>query len=135
MLRSQTLAPLLFSIIHRKSHLKRTQGRLVGLDILEWHIWAGWPDHAFPSHMWEQLYEVYGVGQWEGRSPQLPSPCHAKGGIPSTQRYLPTYLGFGPVQNLCTVRAQHTIAPSAPSDTTQAWATFHIIKAPCFCTV
>ena len=32
------------------------------------------------------------MGQWGGWSPLLPSSCNAKGGIPSSRRYLPTYL-------------------------------------------
>ena len=33
-------------------------------------------------------------GQWEGQDVPLvrPSSCNVKGGIPSSQRYLPTYL-------------------------------------------
>ena len=35
------------------------------------------------------------IGQWEGRDVHLvrPSSCIVKGGIPSSRRYLPTYLG------------------------------------------
>ena len=35
------------------------------------------------------------IGQWEGQDVSLvrPSSCNVKGGIPSSRRYLPTYLG------------------------------------------
>ena len=34
------------------------------------------------------------IGQWEGQDVPLvrPSSCNVKGGIPSSRRYLPTYL-------------------------------------------
>ena len=40
--------------------------------------------------------EAPDIGQWEGRDVPLvrPSSCNVKGGIPSSRRYLPTYLGF-----------------------------------------
>ena len=47
--------------------------------------------------------EAPDVGQWEGQDVPLvrPSSCNVKGGIPSSRRYLPTYLGHpeapGPV--------------------------------------
>ena len=36
------------------------------------------------------------IGQWEGQDVPLvrPSSCNVKGGIPSSRRYLPTYLRF-----------------------------------------
>ena len=41
--------------------------------------------------------EAPDIGQWEGQDVPLvrPSSCNVKGGIPSSRRYLPTYL---PVQ-------------------------------------
>ena len=41
--------------------------------------------------------EAPDIGQWEGQDVPLvrPSSCNVKGGIPSSRRYLPTYLGFG----------------------------------------
>ena len=38
--------------------------------------------------------EAPDIGQWEGQVVPLvrPSSCNVKGGIPSSQRYLPTYL-------------------------------------------
>ena len=38
--------------------------------------------------------EAPDMGQWEGRDVPLvrPSSCNVKGGIPSSRRYLPTYL-------------------------------------------
>ena len=38
--------------------------------------------------------EAPDIGQWEGQDVPLvrPSPCNVKGGIPSSRRYLPTYL-------------------------------------------
>ena len=40
--------------------------------------------------------EAPDIGQWEGQDVPLvrPSSCNVKGGIPSSRRYLPTYLGF-----------------------------------------
>ena len=39
--------------------------------------------------------EAPDIGQWEGQDVPLvrPSSCNVKGGIPSSRRYLPTYLG------------------------------------------
>ena len=40
--------------------------------------------------------EAPNIGQWEGQDVPLvrPSSCIVKGGIPSSRRYLPTYLPF-----------------------------------------
>ena len=40
--------------------------------------------------------EAPDIGQWEGQDVPLvrPSSCNVKGGVPSSRRYLPTYLGF-----------------------------------------
>ena len=40
--------------------------------------------------------EAPNIGQWEGQDVPLvrPSSCIVKGGIPSSRRYLPTYLGY-----------------------------------------
>ena len=42
--------------------------------------------------------EAPDIGQWEGHDVPLvrPSSCNVKGGIPSSRRYLPTYLPRGP---------------------------------------
>ena len=44
--------------------------------------------------------EAPDIGQWEGQDVPLvrPSSCNVKGGIPSSRRYLPTYLGSSPRQ-------------------------------------
>ena len=41
--------------------------------------------------------EAPDIGQWEGQDVPLvrPSSCNVKGGIPSSRRYLPTYLCLG----------------------------------------
>ena len=41
--------------------------------------------------------EAPDIGQWEGQDVPLvrPSSCNVKGGIPSSRRYLPTYLPLG----------------------------------------
>ena len=41
--------------------------------------------------------EAPDIGQWEGQDVPLvrPSSCNVKGGIPSSRRYLPTYLRLG----------------------------------------
>ena len=43
--------------------------------------------------------EAPNIGQWEGQDVPLvrPSSCTVKGGIPSSRRYLPTYLRVGVV--------------------------------------
>ena len=40
--------------------------------------------------------EAPDIGQWEGQDTPLirPSSCNVKGGIPSSRRYLPTYLAL-----------------------------------------
>ena len=61
--------------------------------------------------------EAPDIGQWEGQDVPLvrPSSCNVKGGIPSSRRYLPTYLqiwrksassalalvAFRPIQSPC----------------------------------
>ena len=49
--------------------------------------------------------EAPNIGQWEGQDVPLvrPSSCTVKGGIPSSRRYLPTYLLAFESANLCTV--------------------------------
>ena len=46
--------------------------------------------------------EAPNIGQWEGQDVPLvrPSSCTVKGGIPSSRRYLPTYLEDGPLAEL-----------------------------------
>ena len=55
--------------------------------------------------------EAPNIGQWEGQDVPLvrPSSCTVKGGIPSSRRYLPTYLN-----NPIGVFAQPTLRPSPP---------------------
>ena len=45
--------------------------------------------------------EAPNIGQWEGQDVPLvrPSSCTVKGGIPSSRRYLPTYLTMGQFSN------------------------------------
>ena len=40
--------------------------------------------------------EAPDIGQWDGQDVPLvrPSACNVKGGIPSSRRYLPTYLSL-----------------------------------------
>ena len=49
--------------------------------------------------------EAPDIGQWEGQDVPLvrPSSCNVKGGIPSSRRYLPTYL--------CEAWHQHMMHP------------------------
>ena len=46
--------------------------------------------------------EAPDIGQWEGQDVPLvgPSSCNVKGGIPSSRRYLPTYL-FSTIMRPC----------------------------------
>ena len=46
--------------------------------------------------------EAPDIGQWEGQDVPLvrPSSCNVKGGIPSSRRYLPTYLASMDVQSI-----------------------------------
>ena len=49
--------------------------------------------------------EAPDIGQWEGQDVPLvrPSSCNVKGGIPSSRRYLPTYLcELKPAGHTCT---------------------------------
>ena len=51
--------------------------------------------------------EAPDIGQWEGQDVPLvrPSSCNVKGGIPSSRRYLPTYLLLAPARpTQCTMR-------------------------------
>ena len=51
--------------------------------------------------------EAPDIGQWEGQDVPLvrPSSCIVKGGIPSSRRYLPTYL--------CNMALAHSCTPVA----------------------
>ena len=51
--------------------------------------------------------EAPDIGQWEGQDVPLvrPSSCNVKGGIPSSRRYLPTYLRPGTNQGVEVVAA------------------------------
>ena len=53
----------------------------------------GGRDNAFQAHA-GAAQEAPDIGQWEGQDVPLvrPSSCNVKGGIPSSRRYLPTYL-------------------------------------------
>ena len=68
-----------------------------------------WPHVGTPSHLRHMdrvaatmpsqahagaVQEAPNIGQWEGQDVPLvrPSSCTFKGGIPSSRRYLPTYL-------------------------------------------
>ena len=65
---------------------------------------AGTPSHpghmdwvaaiCLPNLMRERLREAPNIGQWEGQDVPVvrPSSYNVKGGIPSSRRYLPTYL-------------------------------------------
>ena len=69
--------------------------------------------------------EAPDIGQWEGQDVPLvrPSSCNVKGGIPSSRRYLPTYLPFvismaataPAVANEQTLRELHTAGLLDPS--------------------
>ena len=52
--------------------------------------------------------EAPDIGQWEGQDVPLvrPSSCIIKGGIPSSRRYLPTYLRYASKTNYCTENYQ-----------------------------
>ena len=64
------------------------------------HMWKPFhPGHmdrvaaiCLPKLMLERLSEAHDVGRGEGQDVPLvrPSSCNVKGGIPSSQRYLPT---------------------------------------------
>ena len=55
--------------------------------------------------------EAPNIGQWEGQDVPLvrPSSCTVKGGIPSSRRYLPTYLPQG---DIAAHSAENTLAVS-----------------------
>ena len=52
--------------------------------------------------------EAPNIGQWEGQDVPLvrPSSCTVKGGIPSSRRYLPTYLQSPPPHRRSTAPPQ-----------------------------
>ena len=73
-----------------------------------------WTDVGTPSHLGHMdrvaatmpsqahggaAQEAPDIGQWEGQDVPLerPSSCNVKGGIPSSRRYLPTYLRLDPL--------------------------------------
>ena len=67
--------------------------------------------------------EAPDIGQWEGQDVPLvrPSSCNVKGGIPSSRRYLPTYLRLCLWQSresdsidICAVHAKRALLPSKP---------------------
>ena len=51
--------------------------------------------------------EAPDIGQWEGQDVPLvrPSSCNVKGGIPSSRRYLPTYLFIMEILTLSVTKA------------------------------
>ena len=55
--------------------------------------------------------EAPDIGQWEGQDVPLvrPSSCNVKGGIPSSRRYLPTYLANRPRGNGLAERSNQSI--------------------------
>ena len=66
-----------------------------------------WTHVGTPSHLGHMdrvaattgaAQEAPDIGQWEGQDVPLvrPPSCNVKGGIPSSRRYLPTYLKFVP---------------------------------------
>ena len=59
--------------------------------------------------------EAPDIGQWEGQDVPLvrPSSCNVKGGIPSSRRYLPTYLHLSPTYTVGhnTITRLHHTAP------------------------
>ena len=59
--------------------------------------------------------EAPDIGKWEGQDVPLvrPSSCNVEGGIPSSRRYLPTYLP----RYSC--RSRHRSAPQAPQGVCQ----------------
>ena len=70
--------------------------------------------------------EAPDIGQWEGQDVPLvrPSSCNVKGGIPSSRRYLPTYLSTPSTP--CTPSPPPTCTISSPSScVTAAGATAH----------
>ena len=71
--------------------------------------------------------EAPDIGQWEGQDVPLvrPSSCNVKGGIPSSRRYLPTYLpAHLPLRLAAHARhpAQRGLVPYGPGQTGR-WAT------------
>ena len=63
--------------------------------------------------------EAHDIGQWEGQDVPLvrPSSCIVKGGIPSSRRYLPTYLRVPHVENtVSTVRDGQGLVETSVSD-------------------
>ena len=65
----------------------------------------GGRDNAFQAHA-EAAQEAPDIGQWEGQDVPFvrPSSCIVKGGIPSSQRHLPTYLGVLPLPHMVNAR-------------------------------
>ena len=57
--------------------------------------------------------EAPDIGQWEGQDVPLvrPSSCNVKGGIPSSRRYLPTYLTHNTGRDHYYLHATHERSP------------------------
>ena len=72
--------------------------------------------------------EAPNIGQWEGQDVPLvrPSSCIVKGGIPSSRRYLPTYLHSHriPFIPVLTCAEQRRGAPEPPANTALTTLTF-----------
>ena len=53
--------------------------------------------------------EAPDIGQWEGQDVPLvrPSSCNVKGGIPSSRRYLPTYLFVQCLDDICQMLGEY----------------------------
>ena len=66
---------------------------------------ATMPSHAHAG----AAQEAPDIGQWEGQDVPLvrPSSCNVKGGIPSSQRYLPTYLATRGTQGRVQISCRH----------------------------
>ena len=67
--------------------------------------------------------EAPNIGQWEGQDVPLvrPSSCTVKGGIPSSRRYLPTYLPWPPTRTAgrcCCRNRASVVQPSYPGQPT-----------------
>ena len=66
--------------------------------------------------------EAHDIGQWEGQDVPLvrPSSCIVKGGIPSSRRYLPTYLVV-----LCVLQGLWTLGTSNKEEPIQGAQVLH----------
>ena len=71
--------------------------------------------------------EAPDIGQWEGQDIPFvrPSPCNVKGGIPSSRRYLPTYLPppllAGVLGCVCVFVCALLLYPATPGSGVRRW--------------